>query len=264
MIQAFYSLTGVPFHKSIKTDNLFESISTKELHSRLDYMVNHCGLMMITGEPGSGKTTALRKFAESLNSGRYKCFYIPLSTVNVMDFYRQLNKELGAPPVYRKADLFRSIQDSITDYALNKKVLPVIIFDEIHLLTRENLFEIQIITNFKMDSLDPVLIIMSGQTHFKDRIKLAAHSSLYQRFHLKYHIPPLIKKEVGPYIEHHLKLTGCSEALFTPAAIESIYQNTKGYMRLIGELAFKTMTVGCHKKKQMLTEEEVFIAAREL
>lgn len=263
-IQAFYSLTGTPFLKSIKTKDLFESESTRELHCRLEYMSNHCGLMMLTGEPGTGKTTALRKFADSLNPQRYKCFYIPLSTVNVMDFYRQLNRELCATPVYRKADLFRSIQEAIMDHTVNKKILPVIIFDEAHFLNRENLFELQLLTNFKMDSLDPALIILAGQTHLRDKIKLPAHNPLYQRFHLKYHLTPLRKGEVGAYINHHLKIVGREEPLFTPAAIDSIYSRTNGHMRQVGDLTEKTMNVGWYQRKLSLTEEDVFNAGKEL
>lgn len=263
-LEAFYSLKGTPFHKSIKTKDLFQSDSTKELHSRLEYMIDHCGLMMITGEQGTGKTTAIRKFVNSINSQRYKWIYIPLSTVNVMDFYRQVNRELGAPSAYRKADLFRSIQGAIIDYAVNKKILPVIILDEAHLLNRENLFELQILTNYKMDSMDPALIIMMGQTCLKERIQMTAHEALYQRFHLKYHLEPLKKEEATPYIEHHLKLVGRKEPLFTKAAIEAIYQHTGGQMRMMGELAYKTITVGFYGEKQTLTDEEVFKATREL
>jgi len=47
-------------------------------------------LMLLTGEPGTGKTLYLRTFVSSLNENLYKYFYLPLSTVNTMDFYRQI------------------------------------------------------------------------------------------------------------------------------------------------------------------------------
>ena len=81
---------------------------------------------------------------------------------------------------------------------------------------------------------------------------------------MKFHLIPLQKQEIEPYINHHLSLKGCQKSPFTPQAIEAIYKNTGGVPRLIGSLSIKTMTLGCLEKAQILTEEHVFKASCEL
>jgi type II secretory pathway predicted ATPase ExeA len=85
-LAAYWKLTGPPFDKSIKAEQLFLSKSVKELFSRLEYLKQQRGLMLITGLPGTGQTTARRAFTASLTERSYKSFYVPLATVNVLDF----------------------------------------------------------------------------------------------------------------------------------------------------------------------------------
>jgi general secretion pathway protein A len=264
MLEAFFGLTGRPFDKSIKPDQLFMSNGVTELFSRLEYMKQHRGIMLISGQPGTGKTTALRAFVNGLSQLSYQRFYVPLATVNVLDFYRQLNNQLGGEPFFFKAQLFVSIQKSIKDLVANVKKIPVIIFDEAHLLKNENFTELQIITNFNMDSTDPALIILAGQPHLADRLMRPMLKSFYQRIVLKYHLMPLNKDEVQPFIEHHLKLKGCLKSPFSDNAIEAIFKNTAGVPRLVAALALNTMTLGMLQQTQTLTEEQVFQASHEL
>lgn len=264
MLEAFFGLTGRPFDKSIKPGQLFKSKAVKELSSRLEYMKQHRGIMLISGQPGTGKTTTLRSFVNSLSELSYQSFYVPLATVNVLDFYRQLNNRLGGESYFAKAQLFVSIQKCIKDLVTNLKKIPVIIFDEAHLLKNENFTELQIITNFNMDSADPALIILAGQPHLSDRLRRPILKPFYQRITLKYHLMPLDKEEVQQFIEHHLKLKGCHKSPFSDNAIDAIFKNTAGVPRLVAALALNTMTFGTLQKTQLLTEEHVFQATHEL
>ena len=63
---------------------------------------------------------------------------------------------------------------------------------------------------------------------------------------------------------HHLKVAGCSTALFTSDAVDAIYQNTAGIHRKVALLAHRTLTLGALQKKESLTSEEVFLAHKEL
>lgn len=113
MIEAYWNLKGKPFDKAIKPQQLFISNNHAELMSRLDYIKNNRGLMLITGQPGVGKTIALRAFVSQLSELSFTTFYFPHSTVNVNDFYRQINDRLGGDETNRKSKLFQSIQARI-------------------------------------------------------------------------------------------------------------------------------------------------------
>ena len=182
----------------------------------------------------------------------------------VLDFYRQLNHHLGGAPKMRKTELFLSIQHHIRDYVKNKKKLPLAIIDESHLLANDNLAELQIILNFEMDSQDPLIVILCGQSHLRDRFHRPIHESINQRFRIKFHMTPLSREEVKDYVVHHFNLVGRKDPPFNEAALDALYQNTAGNPRKINLLALKTLTLGAIEKKRTLTEEEIFKASREL
>lgn len=264
MIEVFYNLKRLPFQKDINTKDMFVCPSTEELSKRLEHMKQKRGIMLVTGTPGTGKTLHIRAFVEKLNPNLFKTVYTPLSTVNVIEFYRQLSVLLGGEAFFKKSQLFDSIQNSIRNYVVNNKRVPVIIFDEAHLLKIENFYELQIITNFNMDSSDPALFILVGQPHLRERLLIPVLQPFNQRISLKYHLPALTKEETASYIQHHFKLAGLKEPLFNQNAINAVYQNSSGIPRLINALCSKTMTVGAIEKKNTISEDEVFRASHEM
>jgi type II secretory pathway predicted ATPase ExeA len=264
MLQAYWNLKGNPFDKSIKCENLFMSKNFEELLSRLDYIKNNRGIMLITGQPGTGKTTAIRAFVNNLSDLSFKTFYVPLSTVNVSDFYKQLNELIGGEECSRKSKLFGSIQKQIREMVSDFKKIPVIIFDEAHLLKNDNFNELQILLNFNMDSTDPAIVILTGQPHLADRLARPMLRAFYQRIMIKYQLLPLQKDEIKPYLKHHLKLKGCNDFPFADNAIEAIFKNTAGIPRVTGALALKCMTLCMIQKSQTISEEHVFKAAHEI
>jgi type II secretory pathway predicted ATPase ExeA len=264
MIEVFYNLKQLPFQKSICQENLFLSSSAKELSQRLEYMKQKRGIMLITGMPGTGKTLHIRSFVEKLNSNLYKSFYFPLSTVTTLEFYSQLSLALCGETFFRKSQLFAAIQNSIKDYVANQKKIPIIIFDEAHLIKNENFQELQIISNFNMDSADPALFIIAGQPHLWDRLLRPIHLSFNQRISMRFYLPPMTKNETQDYIIHQLNIAGTDKAIFNPNAIHTIYQNSGGVPRMINTIALKTMTLGALEKMDSLSEEEVYRASQEL
>lgn len=196
MYRAFYSLSGEPFSKGIAPENCFSSRNWSEAKARLQYLVKARGIGVLVGEPGSGKTFALRSLAAGLNPALYRVIYLPLSTGTVMDFYRGLAGGLGEEPKFRKIDLFEQIQRSVLNLFQEKKITPVFILDEMHLASPKFLLDLSILFNFSMDSLNPFVFVLSGLPFLLNRLGLSQTQSLAQRVVMRYKMEPLERDEV--------------------------------------------------------------------
>ena len=81
----WYGLKRFPFDKEIKTSSLLDTQPLRECKARLDYVKRRGGIMLLTGDPGVGKTVALRCFAEGLNDNLFRPIYTPLTTLKGTD-----------------------------------------------------------------------------------------------------------------------------------------------------------------------------------
>ena len=218
MYRAYYQLQKSVNRKSIAVGELFISDSLREAQARLDYMKDKGGFILISGAPGVGKTTLVRSFAESLDTKFFKIAYAPLSTVSVIEFYRQLSFLLAGDIPHRKDLLFRTIQDTIIEMAVNQKTIPVIILDDAQFLKNENFFELQLISNFNFDSLSPALFILIAQPHLVERLKRPAFESFYQRINLKINLQPFTLKETQLFISQVIQNASASTWASTSTA----------------------------------------------
>lgn len=253
---ARYSLEFNPFLKNSK-DILLDTAEMSEAKIRLRYLSGTKGFGVLTGGPGRGKSTAARTWASSLNPSLFHVTYNSLSTLTVMDFYRQIASGLGAEPSFRKNDLFNDIQREVKRYALEKRVTPVIIIDEADMLSHKVLSDLQIMFNFEMDSRDLAIVLLVGQPRLNTTLNQSTHESLRQRVVMNYHMGGISKEEGRAYISKKLEGAGCRQEVFDGNAMEAILNSANGTARMINKICNRSLMIGASQGKSIIDADTV-------
>ena len=258
-----YGLEYNPFLKGSHNPTIVTS-QYREVQSRMNYLLQTRGFGLITGQPGTGKTTAIRNWIGSLNSAAYKTVYISLSTLTVMEFYRVLAEELGYEPTYRKAENFRIIQQAINRYVIEKRMTPIIILDEANYLKNATLNDLKILFNFEMDSINKAVILLTGLPQLNTTLRLAAHEPLAQRITTNYELKPLGKEETISYINEKLKEAGSHMEVFEKNALEAIAGASNGVPRMIDKTSNQALMIGNVINQNIITSETIMKTVEDL
>lgn len=253
---ARYGLELNPFLKNAK-DILLDTAEASETRVRLTYLGDTKGFGVLTGEPGRGKTTAVRVWASSLNPSLFKVSYSSLSSLTVMDFYRQIASGLGADPSFRKNDLFNDIQREVKRCSLEKRITPVIIIDEADMLSHKVLSDLQIMFNFEMDSRDLAVVLLVGQPRLNTTLNQSAHESLRQRIVMNYHMGNISKEDARAYISRKLECAGSHQAVFDGNAMEAILNAANGTPRMINKICNQSLMIGASQGISVIDAEIV-------
>lgn len=264
MIETFFNLRCMPFAKDIKSSDLLDTPPRQELVARLEHLRKHHGLFLLTGAPGTGKTTALRGWVDSLADTSHKVVYLPLTTISPCDLYGHLNEQLGGQPAHRKSKLFSNLQAAILDLATAGRRLPVLIFDDAHYLPNKTLLELPMLLNFHMDSFDPILLILSGHEGLTARLRSPLLRHLDQRICLRHEMPALDETTTRDYLHHRLKLAGGNPDIFEPAATLALHQVARGAHRLVDRIATDALTLAALDHRREVTEEDVYNASKSI
>jgi len=255
MFQEFYGFRVMPFSRNIPTTDLFPSSGQQELKARLTYLLRERGIGLVTGEVGSGKSTALRAFAEGLDPNRYLVIYLANPALGITGVYWDMAGALGIVPAYFKPNMVSQIRRALEDLYLQKRRSTVILFDEAHLLGTTMLEELRLLLNHHMDAESLATLALVGHSELRRKLRLAIHEPLFQRLAVRYHLGPLDLEETAAYVKHHVRVAGYSGGqLFADEFVAKTFEYTKGIPRKVNLVCTHALMAGFVERKQVLDE----------
>jgi len=265
MFQQFYGFTRQPFSRDIPTNDLFPAEAQMEVSARLDHLTRDRGMGLLTGETGSGKSTAVRRFAATLDANRYFIVYLANPLLGMSGIYRELLTLLGHEPLFSRPKMVARIRTVFDDLIHSKRRIPFVIFDEAHLLPDVAFEQLRLLFSTSMDSQSLGTLLLVGQPELRRILRLAVHEAFFQRLTTIFHLSPLDLAQTTAYIRHHVQFAGhLGGSLFTDDAVTRIYDHTKGVPRLVNRLCIHALIAGAIENKSLIEESLVRKAIADL
>ena len=263
MVETFFGFKKPPFGDGPDAKQLFASQSWTQVKARLQFLVDHHGAGLLTGEVGAGKSTAARTFSADLNPNLYKILYLHWTCGSALDLLRQIALELGIEPAHYRGDLVRQISEAIVHLNRSKKQHPILICDEAQLLRHPALEQLPLLLNFDMDSSHYLSLLLIGEPLLRRTLSLQMHEPLRQRIAVQYHLDGLSREELDAYLTQQLKAAGVGQPLFDETTRQALYQATKGILRKVNKLALTALRLAATRKLPAVNEAILLDATSE-
>jgi general secretion pathway protein A len=254
---SYFGLTALPFTKEIATRDLQLLPSVERNLAAARLLVDTRGIGVITGKAGTGKSCLLRLLADGLAPGLYKSFYLCHSSVGTVEFYTHLVTAFGLESCYRRAAMFRELKDHIMAMNTASHIHPVLILDEAHLLNNDILAEIRLLTNYQIDSMNALTVVLCGAETLSRKFGLSILEALANSITISITLDSLPKQESFSYIETRLSACGVKQPLFTKNAMELVHQAAAGILRTIGTIANAALFKAFQAKSPQVEAEHV-------
>ena len=264
MYLSHYNLRVKPFQLSPDPKFLWLGEQYKEALAALEYGIRSTkGLILLTGDVGTGKTTLINA---TINRWNLDSVIASVSDpqMEIMDFYNFLAHS------FRMGRRFESKGDFLVKfshlvfkiYKENKRLL--LIIDEAQRLNHELLEEIRHLSNIETQNTKLLTIILAGQNELNSILREDINRAIRQRISLNYYLKPLSKNDTREYIRHRLNIAGTEKKIFKADTLPAVMSFSKGYPRLINSICDQALLTGYVKGVRRIDARIIRECAEEL
>ena len=262
---AAFGLSAFPFPKAPAPESLFRWSGLGEVLARLHFALAASGFALLTGDVGSGKSTALRLFLHELDPNRHPTVYVADSRLTPRTLYGRVLTHFGLPAPSTAGRAREEFQALLADLASAQGKHPVLLIDEGHELTEPMVRELRYLQNVQdCDAASPFTLVLCGQPELRAMLRFKTFESVAQRVTVRCHLAPLQPTETAAFVVHCLRQAGIDRPLFTEVALELLHAQSHGLCRRLGNLATHALLDAALNKTPLVEEPSVRRAVTEL
>jgi general secretion pathway protein A len=268
MYTEFYNLREEPFSITADPEFFFSSSRHKEAVGHLEFGIqNRRGIIVVTGEIGTGKTTLCRTLLGRLDN-TVKTALVLNPDFSNLQLLQLILKDFGIEPRPRNKFALIDALNAFLIEETNRGNNVALIIDESQNLTVRQLEQIRLLSNLETEKHKLLQIILVGQPELLTKLRLNSLRQLNQRVGVRYHILPLERPEVSDYIEHRLKIASAGDPhpkiIFSSDAVDAVFELSKGTPRLINLLCDRALLAGFVAETSTIDKKIIYKAAREV
>ncbi|MBX3330093.1 MAG: AAA family ATPase [Nitrospira sp.] len=261
MYEAFYQFKAKPFALLPDSGFLYPGSEHQAAYSLLEYgILSQAPFMVLTGDPGMGKTSLLQKLIAEHGS-KHKIGLVTNARYDIEQLLPWILLSLG---------LSTKRLDSIEAYHIFSEFLSqeskrlrrvILIVDEAQSLGAELLEELRLLSNMNDGKTLKLQIILSGQPDLHTLLQRIDMTQFAQRIVVDYHLKPLSEIDTANCIRHRIRVAGGRPSLFTNKACALVHRLSRGNPRLINQVSDIALTYGYAEQARVITSKLVAQAA---
>ncbi len=251
-----YGLKWNPFTPDVPNEGLYTTARIESFVTRIETMVHDGGFALITGEPGYGKSIALRIIEERLAE-------LPEVSVGVLarpqsgvaDFYRELGDLFGLElrPHNRWAG-FKTLRERWKAHADASLLKPVLLIDEAQDMLASVLSELRILSSGKFDAETYLTVVLAGDTRLADRFRHPELLPIGSRIRTRLVLGYASQEELRDILRHALKKAGAPK-LLTENLQEVLVDHAAGNYRVLMTIAGELLMAACERELPAIDEK---------
>lgn len=254
-----FGLQWNPFSPDVPVEALWRSTEFDTFSWRLERLVRQGGFALITGDPGTGKSVALRQLAHQLEQTPdvlVGALARPQSTLP--DFYRELGHLFGVPlaPHNRWAG-FKSLRETWAAQVEATRCRPVLLIDEAQEVLPNVLAELRILASTDFDSRSLLTVVLGGDGRLTRQFRrddlLPVASRIRVRLTLGYLHPPQLVDWIG----HVLQKAGRPD-LMTPEVRQTLAEHAAGNLRVLANMAQDLLEAAARENREKIDAQLYF------
>jgi len=254
-----YGLKFNPFAQNVPAEALLTTPAIENFCWRIEQQIGEGGFALTTGDPGSGKSAALRILAQRLSAVRdLSVGLLTRPQANLADFYRELGHLFGVPlSPHNRWNSSKVLREKWLTHMEASLHRPVLLVDEAQEMNTSVLSELRLLASADLDSRSILTIILAGDGRLLGRLEeldlLPIASRIRSRLRLDTHSP----KQLHDCLTHLLQAAG-NPQLLTPSLRSTLCEHAAGNPRLLMNLANDLLAAACQQQRELIDEKLYF------
>lgn len=253
---AHFTLSAAPFSKEVEDAELWVPTTRRRIVDELVDASHDRGHILLTGEPGVGKTCVLRALRHRLPHDGFRLTYCHNATLGRRDFYRHVCLALGLAPKATAAAVFYAIHEHVHQLSA-ERVHPIFLLDEAHLLHQDVLEHLHILANHEWDAKALLSLVLVGLPEMRDRLALHKNRSFWSRIHTRVNLGDATAADTAEYVAYRMKRAGADREVFSSDALSLLHEASRGHLRDLDRLATDALKLACRKRVRIVDRDVV-------